>query len=73
LAELSASAERVGVRKLIAIIGDSANDGSIGLHKALGFRHVGIITSCGWKFEQWLDIVMMEKPLGFADTQAPCV
>jgi phosphinothricin acetyltransferase len=73
LAELSASAERAGVRKLIAIIGDSANDGSIGLHQALGFRHVGTISSCGWKFEQWLDIVMMEKPLGFADTQAPCV
>jgi phosphinothricin acetyltransferase len=71
LAELSASAERAGVRKLIAIIGDSANDGSIGLHKALGFRHVGTIASCGWKFERWLDIAMMEKPLGFADTQAP--
>jgi len=72
LAELSVSAERAGVRKLIAVIGDSANDGSIGLHKALGFRQVGTIASCGWKFGRWLDIVLMEKPLGFADTQAPC-
>jgi phosphinothricin acetyltransferase len=32
---------------------------------------VGTIASCGWKFERWLDIVLMEKPLGFADTQPP--
>jgi len=73
LAELCASAERAGVRKLIAVIGDSANAGSIGVHKALGFRHTGTIASCGWKFDQWLDIVLMEKPLGLGDTQPPSV
>ena len=73
LAELSASAERAGVRKLIAVIGDSANAGSIGVHSALGFRHTGTIASCGWKFDQWLDIVLMEKPLGLGDTQPPSV
>lgn len=73
LAELCASAERAGVRKLIAVIGDSANAGSVGLHKALGFGHVGTIASCGWKFDRWLDIVLMEKPLGLADTQSPVV
>ena len=73
LAELCASAERAGVRKLIAVIGDSANAGSIGLHGALGFRHAGTISSCGWKFDQWLDIVLMEKPLGLGDTQPPSV
>ena len=71
LAELCASAERAGVRKLIAVIGDSANAGSIGLHSALGFRHAGAIASCGWKFDQWLDIVLMEKPLGLGATQPP--
>ena len=71
LAELCASAERAGVRKLIAVIGDSANASSVGVHQRVGFRHVGTIASCGWKFERWLDIVLMEKPLGFADTQPP--
>jgi L-amino acid N-acyltransferase YncA len=71
LAELCAQAERAGVRKLLAVIGDSANAGSIGVHTALGFSHVGVLKSCGWKFERWLDVVMMEKPLGAADSSPP--
>lgn len=71
LAELSLAAEKVGIRKLIAVIGDSGNAGSIGVHTALGFKHVGIVSGCGWKFERWLDIVMMEKALGLGQTQAP--
>ena len=71
LAELSARAERAGVRKLIAVIGDSANTASVGLHQALGFSQVGTIAACGWKFDRWLDIVLMEKPLGLAHTQPP--
>ena len=64
LAELARQAESAGVRKLIAVIGDSANAGSIGLHRALGFSPVGTIAACGWKFGRWLDIVLMEKTLG---------
>ena len=64
-------AEAAGVRKLIAVIGDSANAGSIGVHRALGFTSAGGFTSCGWKFGRWLDIVLMEKPLGDADRTAP--
>jgi L-amino acid N-acyltransferase YncA len=64
LTELAARAEAAGVRKLIAVIGDSANAGSIGVHKALGFSHVGRIESCGWKFGKWLDIVLMDKAIG---------
>lgn len=71
LAELSTQAERAGVRKLIAVIGDSANTASVGLHQALGFSQVGIIAACGWKFDRWLDIVLMEKPLGLAHTRPP--
>lgn len=71
LSELCTQAERVGVRKLLAVIGDSANAGSIGVHASLGFRHVGVLQSCGWKFERWLDVVMLEKPLGFGDSTAP--
>jgi L-amino acid N-acyltransferase YncA len=71
LAELAAQAERVGVRKLIAVIGDSANSGSIALHRSLGFSDAGILKSCGWKFDQWLDVVLMEKALGAGDSQPP--
>jgi phosphinothricin acetyltransferase len=71
LAELCRSAEVAGIRKLIAVIGDSANEGSIGVHKSLGFQSVGVVKSCGWKFNRWLDIVMMEKALGHGDTRSP--
>lgn len=71
LHELAAQAERAGVRKLIAVIGDSANAGSIGVHRSVGFQHVGVLRACGWKFGRWLDVVLMEKPLGLADTLPP--
>lgn len=71
LAELCAQAERVGVRKLIAVIGDSDNLASVKLHHSLGFAHVGKLKSCGWKFERWLDVVLMEKSIGLGDTTAP--
>jgi L-amino acid N-acyltransferase YncA len=71
LAELCRSAEVAGIRKLIAVIGDSANEGSIGVHKSLGFQSVGVVKSCGWKFNRWLDIVMMEKALGHGDNRSP--
>ncbi len=71
LQELMGQAERAGVRKLIAVIGDSANAGSIGVHRACGFSHVGVLSDCGWKFERWLDVVLMERALGLGATTAP--
>lgn len=71
LVELMAQAERAGVRKLIAVIGDSANLGSQGVHRACGFQHVGVLSSCGWKFDRWLDVVLMEKSLGLGSTCPP--
>lgn len=71
LEELMAQAERAGVRKLIAVIGDSTNLGSIGVHKACGFQPVGVLTNCGWKFERWLDVVLMDRVIGLGSTQAP--
>jgi phosphinothricin acetyltransferase len=71
LAELCRQAEQAGVRKLIAIIGDSNNLGSIGVHRSAGFQPVGTLTSCGWKFGRWLDVVLMERALGLGDTTAP--
>lgn len=71
LEELMAQAERAGVRKLIAVIGDSANHGSVGVHKACGFSHVGVLTNCGWKFERWLDVVLMDRTIGAGSNNAP--
>lgn len=71
LAELLATLERSGIRKVMAVIGDAANAGSIGVHTALGFQHVGVVKACGWKCGRWLDIVLMEKPLGLADSCPP--
>ncbi|HNV59925.1 MAG TPA: N-acetyltransferase family protein [Rhodoferax sp.] len=71
LVELMAQAERCGIRKLIAVIGDSANAGSIGVHQACGFNKVGVLTDCGWKFNRWLDVVLMERAIGPGSTMAP--
>jgi L-amino acid N-acyltransferase YncA len=71
LAELLATLERSGIRKVMAVIGDSANAGSIGVHKALGFEQVGVVPSCGWKLGRWLDIVMMQRAIGEGDRTPP--
>jgi L-amino acid N-acyltransferase YncA len=71
LTALMQHAETAGVRKLIAVIGDSGNKGSIGVHSSLGFKKVGVIESCGWKFGRWLDIVLMDRALGEGDGTAP--
>lgn len=68
---LSHEAEAVGVRKLLAVIGDSGNAGSIGVHRAAGFSEIGVMRSVGWKFGRWLDIVLMEKSLGAGDSRPP--
>ncbi len=71
LAELVAVLERAGIRKVMAVIGDSDNAGSVGVHRALGFSHIGTVKACGWKFGRWLDIVLMERAIGEADRSPP--
>jgi phosphinothricin acetyltransferase len=71
LAELLARCEAAGARQMLAIIGDSANAGSIGVHRALGFGHVGTIAAAGWKFDRWLDVVVMHCNLGIGAATAP--
>jgi phosphinothricin acetyltransferase len=69
LAELLARCEAAGARQVLAVIGDSANAGSIGVHRALGFQHTGVLKASGWKFGRWLDVVLMQRALGTgADT-----
>lgn len=58
-------------RQMLAVIGDSANAGSIGLHRRLGFEPVGIIRSSGFKFGRWVDSVLMQRALGPGDGTPP--
>jgi L-amino acid N-acyltransferase YncA len=71
LAELLQRCEALGYRQVIAVIGDSGNAGSIGLHRAMGFQPAGIYKSVGLKFGRWLDSVLMQKTLGAGDTDVP--
>jgi len=73
-AVLSAVLERceaLGLRQVVAVIGDSQNEGSIGLHRALGFVDAGVGRSFGFKHGRWVDIVWMQKSLNGGDTRPP--
>ena len=67
---VAASAQR-GYRQMIAVIGDTAQIGSIALHERAGFSHVGTLRSVGFKHGKWLDTVLMQRSLGEGDTTAP--
>ena len=67
LEELVARCEGLGLRQMIAVIGDSRNTGSIALHCACGFRFAGLLRASGWKFDRWLDTVLMQRGLGSGD------
>ena len=56
---------------MIAVIGDSGQHGSIGLHRAMGFRFSGIVHSVGYKHGRWLDQVLMQLNLGPGDATPP--
>jgi L-amino acid N-acyltransferase YncA len=71
LAELLAQCEARGARQMLAVIGDSANAGSIGVHRACGFEDAGLFKAAGWKLGRWLDVVLMQKSLGEGDRSAP--
>jgi L-amino acid N-acyltransferase YncA len=71
LAELIRRCEGLGYRQLIAVIGDSANAGSIGLHASQGFLRAGTLRSVGFKFGRWVDSVVMQRPLGTGDSDKP--
>jgi L-amino acid N-acyltransferase YncA len=64
LSELIARCTAAGWRQMVAVIGDSGNAASIGLHEQLGFRPVGVLTAIGFKHGRWLDSVLMQRPLG---------
>ena len=64
-------AEEKGYRQILALIGDSDNIGSIGMHLSLGFTRTGTMRACGVKFGQWRDVVIMQRSLGAGDSDVP--
>jgi phosphinothricin acetyltransferase len=69
--EVLARCEAMGLRQLIAVIGGSDNDASIGLHRALGFELKAVMPAVGFKHGRWVDIVWMQKPLNAGATERP--
>lgn len=71
LEALIAACARGGYRQLVAVIGDSANAASIGLHAACGFNHAGLLPAVGFKFGRWVDSVLMQRELGEGNRTMP--
>ncbi len=71
LAALIAACEARGLRQMIAVVGDSANEASIRLHKKLGFRRVGVLRDVGFKHGVWLDSVLLQRSLGDGSSTPP--
>jgi len=71
LDRLIIESETRGYRLMIAVIGDSAQAPSIELHRAAGFKMVGAFEAVGYKFDRWLDSVLMQRPLGKGATAPP--
>lgn len=63
VARLLEDARKAGFRQMLAIIGDSDNIGSIGVHSSLGFQRIGTLRDVGFKFGRWLDVVIMQRSL----------
>ena len=74
LSEVLDVCEAIGLRQVVAVIGDSGNAGSLALHSKLGFTHSGVIRDAGHKHGRWVDIMLMQKALnggGGCDPDAP--
>jgi L-amino acid N-acyltransferase YncA len=63
LTELIARCTTLGLRQMLAVIGDSENAGSIGVHRACGFEMIGVMKQVGRKFERWVDVIIMQRAL----------
>ena len=68
---LIAGCVKAGRRQIIAVIGDSANLGSIRLHEKFGFERVGLLPAIGFKFGRWVDSVLMQKEVGDGQRSPP--
>ncbi|HEY5409504.1 MAG TPA: GNAT family N-acetyltransferase, partial [Caulobacteraceae bacterium] len=72
LLRIIAESETLGLRQMVAMIGDSANAGSIGVHRSCGFAPSGVLKGLGFKAGRWVDVVTMQRELNVGtDTLGP--
>jgi L-amino acid N-acyltransferase YncA len=71
VARLIEAATAAGFRQMVAVIGDTENVGSIGMHASLGFQRVGTLRGVGRKFGRWVDTVYMQRALGEGEDSDP--
>jgi L-amino acid N-acyltransferase YncA len=71
MARLIEACEAMGLRQMLAVIGDSGNAGSIGLHRAMGFEQTGVTPALGFKFGRWVDVVWMQRRLNGGEATLP--
>ena len=71
LEQVIARCSELGYRQMVAVIGGRETTGSIRLHEALGFTHIGVLPSVGYKFDRWVDIIMMQRQLGLGSDTLP--
>lgn len=71
LGQVIAGCEALGLRQLMAVIGDSENSASIALHRSLGFEMKGVVPAVGHKFGRWVDVVFMQRSLNGGAETAP--
>jgi phosphinothricin acetyltransferase len=71
LERLITASEARGYRQMVAVIGDSANAGSIGVHTKCRFQMIGTQPNVGFKFGRWLDTVTMQRALGEGASTLP--
>jgi len=71
LGALIEACTKKGFRLMVAVIGDSNQAASIGLHEAAGFKHAGVFENIGYKFDRWLDTVLMQRALGPGASKPP--
>lgn len=58
-------------RQMIAVIAGNANQGSINVHRKLGFTHAGTQAATGYKFKQWIDVIFMQRALSGGHLSPP--
>lgn len=71
LDELIVRCQAMGLRQMVAVIGDSENIGSVALHRARGFSDAGLFRAAGWKHDDWRDVVFMQRDLGPGGSTPP--
>jgi len=71
LTAVIAACQTLGLRQMVALIGDSGNAGSIGLHRSCDFMHAGVMNAVGYKAGRWVDVVIMRRPLNGGDSLPP--